>query len=404
MHVETIGLYYPYIRFRDLNWLKVALLYWPQIARIVPVGYVEHSFDGEPLRESGFLVDIAPEQSVARVSDQWVRLVSNHIDDLRQLYGLFDSKGQLRHHKRPMDTPLPRWAAGTDAAPNSLTAHGTTEVHVNEMSADARRVLVNAGLALLPAVGADGTNNWMAMRAELAWAYKCLLAEDVADRNQLSLTTDESVAHALTGRWSEERMVAYLTGDPHDSRGPVPQDLGESMGLLALNLVAPADLDSCPLETIIGIRSKYAPDFDAFRAAIDEIVKDLGQRVAAIEDPAVIQSYVEQEVNRKVARQLDDLKKRLRNANFQAAGIVANVRFDLPAGVAVAAAWTERPAIAGIAAAACGVLSIRRGIRQQREKIMQPSAGTYLYHIQHGTPVRALDRSMRRLKWMAGLD
>jgi hypothetical protein len=401
--METIGLYYPYINIRDPNWLKVALLYWPKIARILPAEYREDPFVGDPLKEFGLIVDITPDQSASRVSDRWIRLITSHIDELKKLYGLYDAERKLRKYKPPMPTPLPQWASGTDAAPNSLTWHGTTEVHVNEMTVEARDALVSAGLADFPGLGADGTSNWIVMRAELAWVYKCLLAEDVADSNQLALTTDQSVAHALAGRWSEERMGAYLTGSSSATSAPLADDLGESMGLLALNLVVPADLDSIPIEAAIELRRKHAAEFDAFRITIDGIVQDLGQHISAIEDPAVIQAYIKQAVEEKVVRQLEDLKKQLRGANFEAAGIVANVRFDLPAGVALAAAWADRPAVAGIAAAAAGVLSVRRGIRQQRQKIMQPSAGAYMYHIQHGTPTGALNRSMQRVKWMAGL-
>ncbi|WP_405868153.1 hypothetical protein OG407_49790 [Streptomyces sp. NBC_01515] len=37
--MQRIGLYYPYIHFRDEQWLKLAALYWPQIARAVPRDY-----------------------------------------------------------------------------------------------------------------------------------------------------------------------------------------------------------------------------------------------------------------------------------------------------------------------------------------------------------------------------
>ena len=68
--MQTIGLYYPFIRFRSENWLKVALLYWPKIARILPNDYNEQGLYSEPLKDLGFLVDISPDQSAPRVSDQ----------------------------------------------------------------------------------------------------------------------------------------------------------------------------------------------------------------------------------------------------------------------------------------------------------------------------------------------
>jgi hypothetical protein len=37
--LPKMGVYYPYIHFRDEAWLKVAALYWPKLTRIVPPGY-----------------------------------------------------------------------------------------------------------------------------------------------------------------------------------------------------------------------------------------------------------------------------------------------------------------------------------------------------------------------------
>ncbi len=39
LSMPRFGLYYPYINFRDEGWAKVAALYWPKMARIVPVGH-----------------------------------------------------------------------------------------------------------------------------------------------------------------------------------------------------------------------------------------------------------------------------------------------------------------------------------------------------------------------------
>lgn len=41
--MATIGLYYPFIHFKDDDWLKVSALYWNRMARIVPHSYVKAS-------------------------------------------------------------------------------------------------------------------------------------------------------------------------------------------------------------------------------------------------------------------------------------------------------------------------------------------------------------------------
>src|SRR4051812_29243664 len=40
-----LGLYYPYIHFKDDAWVKLSALYWEHMARIVPEGYAVHDSD-----------------------------------------------------------------------------------------------------------------------------------------------------------------------------------------------------------------------------------------------------------------------------------------------------------------------------------------------------------------------
>ena len=37
--MATIGLYHPFIHFKDDAWLKLSALYWDRMARIVPPSY-----------------------------------------------------------------------------------------------------------------------------------------------------------------------------------------------------------------------------------------------------------------------------------------------------------------------------------------------------------------------------
>ena len=43
--VTYIGLYYPFIHFRDEGWLKLTALYWDGMRRIVPGGASVHDSD-----------------------------------------------------------------------------------------------------------------------------------------------------------------------------------------------------------------------------------------------------------------------------------------------------------------------------------------------------------------------
>ena len=43
--VSYVGLYYPFIHFRNEGWLKLTALYWDSLRRIVPSGAGVHDTD-----------------------------------------------------------------------------------------------------------------------------------------------------------------------------------------------------------------------------------------------------------------------------------------------------------------------------------------------------------------------
>ncbi|MFF4398613.1 hypothetical protein [Streptomyces sp. NPDC001480] len=73
-----MGLYYPYIHFRGEQWLKLAALYWPRIARVVPDGYtVRDSRTTAILTQAGLALETTREIHVgttARETGQWLAM------------------------------------------------------------------------------------------------------------------------------------------------------------------------------------------------------------------------------------------------------------------------------------------------------------------------------------------
>ena len=77
--MQRIGLYYPYVHFRDDAWLKAAALYWPRMARVVPPGYpVDDPLLVRTLRdELDFVVDVDPQDAAAAVAAVFLRILDN---------------------------------------------------------------------------------------------------------------------------------------------------------------------------------------------------------------------------------------------------------------------------------------------------------------------------------------
>lgn len=96
----------------------------------------------------------------------------------------------------------------------------------------------------------------------------------------------------------------------------------------------------------------------------------------------------------------------MRGLGIDATTAAVNVKTDLPAGIGLvgAAALTGHPLIAGGAAAALGLLAIRRGLRQHRLAALKeaPAAGFLLLTRDHLAPRGLLERTFRHTVRIAG--
>src|SRR5687767_2903348 len=83
-----IGLYHPFMHFRDDGWVKLASLYWDKMARIVPPDHpTEDSEVVKRFKESGFIRDFPPDPAAMKlVGDELVGLVEQHGSALREYF------------------------------------------------------------------------------------------------------------------------------------------------------------------------------------------------------------------------------------------------------------------------------------------------------------------------------
>ena len=94
--INTIGLYYPFIHFKDDQWLKTSALYWDRMARIVPDSYREpgggnalpndSDITHELIDELDYVVNIRPNESTYAVSAVFTDLLVDHAERLRSRY------------------------------------------------------------------------------------------------------------------------------------------------------------------------------------------------------------------------------------------------------------------------------------------------------------------------------
>src|ERR1700755_2441564 len=94
--MDFIGLYYPYIHFRDDAWLKASALYWDKINRIVPDDMIGLTDDSPTVRvlkeELGFIDDIPPDYyQTASVSDVFANVLESQGEELQERFDISQS-------------------------------------------------------------------------------------------------------------------------------------------------------------------------------------------------------------------------------------------------------------------------------------------------------------------------
>jgi hypothetical protein len=371
---HPMGLYYPFIHFKDDHWLKLVALYWPKLARIVPSDYPTE--DQETVKrlagELQFVIDVNPEPSVGGVGESFAKLLAEHSAGLQERYGI------SKRLDWPPD-PVTKAYAPARAKEEPSLAY----VYAAEMHSDLLEALKQTGL-VLPAASEP---SWIGMHPRLADVYMSALTDHLAEANQdwLCPVTDKTLDHVAVSGWDMPHLGQALLGKQMMSAPPVEgADLSKSLGMLAIEAVVPKDLDQVPIDRIINVRKNHGEEFDAFRTHIDELAAGLAS-VNNIQNPEVAQAILQQEYETKLGPELDHLRSVLSSSKLDTARAVLNVQTALPTLVASAAALagiTIHPAIAFGGGAAFGILPMLGAYRQRTNELTSGSPVAYLLRVE----------------------
>lgn len=403
--LPQIGLYYPYIRFRDDAWLKAAALYWPQLARIVPVGHPpENSPTVRTLsRELDFLVDVDPSETALRVAPLFVDVVTQHAAELRRRYQVEDRRLTVGTQMGPIPTTEP---ASPD--PSFVVGFRWEEVDPDLYLVLRRHRLVAdiSGPFLSgpftrhasPSHRVSPTNPaWVYMASMLAWVYKCVMIDDLARHGGFAPTTDQTDAHLAAGAWDADRIARVLLGSP-DVRHTNTADPVSALGLLAVRIVLPADLHNVPVEKIVALRTRHRAEFEAFSREITDAIAELRTELTDVTLPEARERYTDLHVERRFELPLQELRRALRSARLDAGLGTVNLKFDLPVTLAAlgGGALTQHPLLGTAAGAGFALAGLTRSAAQQRRTLTGASPVAYLLSIeQELTPHGLLDRLRR---------
>lgn len=248
------ALYYPYITFRDVNWLKAMAMYYENIYRIVPDNIIPDD----------------PEDLQPLLEDASVGAMIDPIAYTKDTGDFFLEKVQT-------------WSAA------ALTATEYEEEDFELLHTDKTDERVRA---LFSSLGYEETDTWLHIPTELASNYMLFLATEIGKRNQLNLITNEWAPWTATTYFSlnggvDERLMPY---------GQSQDFIDDPFALFCLIVgeITPLNISEIPAEKIREFRVKRGDEISNFRMA----VTDLYQELQKLEDPKVRYDFIKTKIDK----------------------------------------------------------------------------------------------------------
>ncbi|SMF70721.1 DUF6236 family protein [Streptomyces sp. Amel2xC10] len=402
--MQRIGLYYPYVHFRDEKWMKIAALYWPRMARVVPRGFpvVDHETVTALHSELDFLVDVDPQEAAAAVAPRFLRVLGDHGAELRARY-LADAARGMQTNSSHEPPPVGGDFPVVTVEPTSETDHLTLPtalrplagLYWDEVEPGLRNALFDSGLAVATTRSrlADSLFlRWVATDPTLAWVYKCALTEELARRTRYAPTTDQVAAHSATDGWDTDRIAEALL----DRQTPVvDSDFARHIGLMALEFVLPANLDDVPVEKIINLRKRYEAEFTAFNSAVSTAASDLEAELADIEDAQALREHLKVDFERRFKTPLGDLRKAMNGLHLKTATGIMNYKFELGSLTTLLATVAGQGPVTA-AGVAPGAATMRQATAEARDTQLRNSPVGYLLRIERNLQPASLVQRVSR--------
>lgn len=394
--LTKVGLYHPYIHFRDDAWMKLAALYWPAMARMVPDGYPTR--DSQTIRalrdDLDFVQDLEPDEAAHDAGRLFLELLQTHGEQIGQALAVAPA------------------VAAQPGAPDEL-APALGFVHEQELSHALEEELLDLGLAV---AGSDviphllpenrrasiDRGSWLVLDARLAAVYMCVLTDELAQLNHLSPVTDQPVAHAAVNGWTAQAVADILLGTNLTGvtdRPSQPERHTTLVAQLALELVMPRDIGEIPVRTVTRFRTRHGDELRAFQAAVAAAADELAVLGDDI-DEAVLDRYANGVVDRHFAAPKRDLEAALKANRMETVLTTLNVQTSLPILAGGALGFTVAPTLGVAVAAVVGLGSVSAQTRKSRAAAREEGAAVnYLLSLEKDLrPAGAIRRALASLR------
>jgi hypothetical protein len=346
-----LALYYPYIRIRNVEWLKATLLCFPQVRRIVPDSYMPIDSDeireflntegrfGPLLTHSKSLMEYPVAMEMSQLAD-WMK---ERLPELKDRYSFEETQKAF--------------------APDTFQIHkGKVSPSIGLME-----ILEAQGLAW-PSGGRD-RYFWISMHPRLGRSVMSTIAGAIAKYDGLAIVTPSTQSHykisGLEGKQLWERM---LHDEPEMEQAPDEGSFAETMELVLLSTL---DLKALTAADIANLTRSTGGLAD-FRKKLADVAAELPAIANPRERMARIEAAAD-EMRADWQRQKGEWPKHLRDAAFTA------LDFKLPAEAATM--WgISHFGEAGIwAAGALGICAVVHAAGKSLKTYRAASATPYRY-------------------------
>lgn len=378
--VTYLGLYYPFIHFRDEGWLKLTALYWDGMRRIVPTDVALHDTDEvKRLIDAGFIQNKSPVGASHQIARPFRELINTHGDAMRVQYDV------TKREAWPDDKHTRLYAPGRDGKLAYVFDEKISPKLLSDLFA---HNLVTSR---------SDNARWIGMHPKLAKVYMVALAEAMAPGLGAHPLTDAPFDHVAISGLTVERLAAALLDQP-DFVAPAPgaaaaeREVEEAMVSLAFKNVVPVEPARIPAEAIIKFRRTYMGERALFQEKVAKLADSLAY-LQEVEDPSEVEEHLINEYNKTLAPGIDKLRKGLHGANIDTVESALAVSIAVPAAVAAiitAIGLTLAPPVGAAAGIAFAAWTIQRKRKKAVDDLLKPSPEAYLYRVSRLSNPRTL--------------
>ena len=382
--MRDVGLYYPYLHFRDEAWLKGAILYWDRVDRILPA-YPDDFFNFAPddsevvaaLTRARYIGGIKPFREAEKVGASFLNLIKEHEVALREKYGVAKvSEWNINPEpdRVPVNEPIPK---DLDRR-FSYVAEGKMPIQLLED-------LVNTGLATK---GVYEAGLWfLGMHPKLASVYMTSLTEEITAGKTRQPITENPKLHIAVSGCTMERIAQALLGDEDSdlvfADANKRQDEAEAfMASFCLQTVMPKNIESLEVRKIIDFKKTRRDEMRNFRRSLEDFVTNL-EWLEDVKNQNEMQKALKRAYDARIAPQLREAESFFRTlSGGTVLSTIALSPASLPNSLESLLNIPLEPIAAGIAGVAIAMLPVLYGARwMAREKV---GSVAYLLHVKEG--------------------